>query len=800
MSISSINYSSSVLGSQIRNINQQLTDLSTQLSTGKLSQNYSGMGTNEGFAIAGRAQLSNIAAYTDTMTNVNVSINLANTALQSLTTIRNTVQTGSANTAQDLNVDGQTVAQNTAAAQFGSMVGVLNTQSGNRYLFSGTAFNTPSVANAGDIINGTTTQAGFKTVMAERQAADLGANGMGRLVLTTPQPTPSSVKVSEDFAASPFGLKIAAVSSTLTGATVSGPSGSPVSFSVDLNGVNPKNGDKLSVQFTLPDGSTEQIDLTASTATPTPVGSFAIDPGNPNVVPVVPPDPNITATNLNTALNTAIKKLAGTSLVAASAITAGDNFFNTAGSATANVAATGNLRSYTSTTGTGSVALQDSALAIASTTTSLDSSATPHLNGTILNALANAPTGTTLTITGASGAHTITFDPTVTTVTTTASGNTTIGLASGSAAKVSDILNAIATAAGIPAANVTLSAGGNIQIATGTGTDVAVTGGAAATALGLSSVTRGSVASTPQITGSTVLSGIATTGGPEVLSAAFQAGSAGPPAVNPDTITVNGQTLTFVASGASGPNQINITDNITTLLGKIDQITGTTKPSTIHGGVITINTDDPGSLNITSSNSTAFAALGFTTSPVTAAKAPLRVGSSPLGSATTLVNGSATTVQWYLGNDGPGSPRSTAMARVDDSVTVQYGAQANEDAIRKELQAVAVFGTFSTSPTGQYSGGQVAALSLRVTQALTKQPGEQRIEDIQTDIAMAQNTMKDAGTRQTQAKAQLQTIIDQAESASPDQVASEILSLQNALQASYQVTSNLAQLSLVKFL
>ena len=41
---------------------------------------------------------------------------------------------------------------------------------------------------------------------------------------------------------------------------------------------------------------------------------------------------------------------------------------------------------------------------------------------------------------------------------------------------------------------------------------------------------------------------------------------------------------------------------------------------------------------------------------------------------------------------------------------------------------------------------------------------------------------------------------DQAESASPDQVASEILSLQNALQASYQVTSNLAQLSLVKFL
>lgn len=630
MSISSINYGSSVLGAQIRNINQQLTDLSTQLSTGKLSQNYSGMGTNEGFAIASRAQLSNIAAYTDTMTNVNVNINLANTALQSLTTIRSTVQTGSATSSQDLNVNGQTVAQNTAAAQFGSMVGVLNTQSGNRYLFSGTAYNTQSVANAGDIINGTTTQAGLKTVMAERQAADLGASGTGRLVQST---LPSgAIQVQEDSATSPFGLKIAAVSSTLTGATVTGPSGSPVSFSVNLNGVNPNNGDKLSVQFTLPDGSSEQIDLTASSATPTPVGSFAIDASTPV-------NPANTATNLNTALNTAITKLANTSLVAASAVAAGDNFFNT------------------------------------------DSSA----------------------------------------------------------------IGAAKTNQATPAA---------------------------------------------PISGTTALSGTAPS---DSISPGFSAG---------DSITVNGTTLSFVASGATG-NQLNVTDSIQTLMSKIDAITGTSKPSTIHGGSITINTDDAASLSISGATpgaTAALGALGFASSPITAMQPPLRVGSTPASSATTLVNGTANTVKWYTGNDGPGSARSTAVARVDDSVTVQYGAQADEDAIRSQLQAVAVYGTFSTSPTGQYSGAQVAALSLRTTQALTPQPGQQKIEDIQTDIAMAQNTMKDASTRQTQAKAQLQTIVDQAESASPDQVASEILSLQNALQASYQTTANLAQLSLVKYL
>ena len=48
------------------------------------------------------------------------------------------------------------------------------------------------------------------------------------------QPSATSVKVAEDVAGSPFGLKLSAVSSTLTGATVTGPSGSPAAISVDL--------------------------------------------------------------------------------------------------------------------------------------------------------------------------------------------------------------------------------------------------------------------------------------------------------------------------------------------------------------------------------------------------------------------------------------------------------------------------------------------------------------------------------------------------------------------------------------
>jgi hypothetical protein len=72
--------------------------------------------------------------------------------------------------------------------------------------------------------------------------------------------------------------------------------------------------------------------------------------------------------------------------------------------------------------------------------------------------------------------------------------------------------------------------------------------------------------------------------------------------------------------------------------------------------------------------------------------------------------------------------------------------------------------------------------------------------DIQTDFAAAQNAMKDAQARQTQTKSALQSLVDQTEGISQDQVASQILALQNSLTASYQTTAMLAQLSLTKFL
>ena len=180
----------------MQNLKDQMTALQSQLTSGNKSTTYAGMGVNEGFAIAARSQLSNISAFTDTMTNINTDIGVANTALQSMVDIGNTVQNSANSSSQTLNSSGQTIAQQTATSQLSSMLGILNTQAGDRYLFSGSAINTPSVASIDDILNGTTTQAGLKQVISERAAGrsrrqrprasrhyvadrDLGAGGRG---------------------------------------------------------------------------------------------------------------------------------------------------------------------------------------------------------------------------------------------------------------------------------------------------------------------------------------------------------------------------------------------------------------------------------------------------------------------------------------------------------------------------------------------------------------------------------------------------------------------------------------------
>ena len=191
---------------------------------------------------------------------------------------------------------------------------LLNTQVGSNYIFSGAAPNQQSVPSASDILNGNGAQAGLTQVISERQQADLGASGLGHLSVAVGGVGSSTVTLSQD--GTPFGFQLTGVNSSLTGATVTGPSASPASISVDL-GSNPNSGDSIQFQLTLPDGSTQTISLQATTASPPGANQFTIG--------TLPSD---TATNLQTALTTAITGLTQTALPAASAMAAANNFFS----------------------------------------------------------------------------------------------------------------------------------------------------------------------------------------------------------------------------------------------------------------------------------------------------------------------------------------------------------------------------------------------------------------------------------------------------------------------------------------
>jgi flagellin-like hook-associated protein FlgL len=180
---------------------------------------------------------------------------------------------------------------------------------------------------------------------------------------------------------------------------------------------------------------------------------------------------------------------------------------------------------------------------------------------------------------------------------------------------------------------------------------------------------------------------------------------------------------------------------------------------------------------------------------------PQRVGgSSPFYAATGMMPGtSANTVIWYTGETGTDPARSTATARIDQSLSVSYGARADEDAIRTLVQNVATLAAVTISPTDPNGVALSSELDQRLTMNLGA-PGVQTITDIETDLASAQTSLQAAKTRHQQASSTLTDFLQQIDGVSNEDVGAQLLTLQTRMQASMQITSMLSQLSLVSFL
>ena len=481
-----------------QNLQNQLDVLSRQLGTGQKAAVYSDLGSQAGITVGLDSQLNAINAFNDTNTTVSTTLGIAEGTLSQIGDIQNSVQGAAQQSAAfTLSSNGQTALQTNAAAQLDQVLGLLNTQVGDNYLFSGSALNQPSVDTTAHILNGNGAAAGLKQVISERNQADLGASGLGRLVI--PAVVGSTVSMNEDVAGSPFGFKLAGVNSSLTGATVTQPSGSPSTLTVAL-GSNPNPGDSIQFSLTLPDQTSQSITLQATATAPPGANQFVIGATSA-----------ATAANLQAALTTAVGNLAQTQLPAASAVAAANNFFSS----------------------------------------------------------------------------------------------------------------------------------------------------------------------------------------------------------NP----------------------------------------------------------------------------------------PLRVAGPPFNTATALQNGTtANTVFWYTGESGATPARQTATAQVGPSTTIAYGMRANEQAFSSLVSNIAVLAATTYSPANTKAAASYSALTSRVSTNLSTQQGVQTIGDVEADIANAQVTATSAQKVNQQTKSTLTDMLQQIEGVSTDQIAVQILALQNSLQASLSTTARLAQLSLVNYL
>ncbi len=180
---------------------------------------------------------------------------------------------------------------------------------------------------------------------------------------------------------------------------------------------------------------------------------------------------------------------------------------------------------------------------------------------------------------------------------------------------------------------------------------------------------------------------------------------------------------------------------------------------------------------------------------------PQRIDGPPYESAMALKDATRhDTVIWYQGENNSSSARKSAIARVDDNITVNYGARANEEAFRVTIQSLAVFSSETFKANDPDEEARYTDLTSKSLTAISYRDGVQTIEQIAGELGAARNAAGNANSRHTSMIGNMQTVVDGIESADINKVSVSLLTLQTRLEASYRATSMLFNMSLTNFL
>ncbi len=158
---------------------------------------------------------------------------------------------------------------------------------------------------------------------------------------------------------------------------------------------------------------------------------------------------------------------------------------------------------------------------------------------------------------------------------------------------------------------------------------------------------------------------------------------------------------------------------------------------------------------------------------------------------------STSTVLWYRGEPSSVDPRNSIVVRTGEASALAIGARANEEPLRAALVGSAAIVVSDLKAGTTETAERWKALA---TRSVSVMPSREAMEDMSNEFGLAQKALSETQAENKANRAIHQSHLAHLESASTETVIAELLSLQNRLQASYQVTAMISKLSLVNYL
>lgn len=737
--------------SAISTMQGQLGKLQTQLGNGQKAQTLAEMGGDRTVSLATRDRLNRLDSFAANIDTVNLRLNFLDQSMTAIGKLKSEARTSASPTSFGEN--GLTMAslQQNSINRLSLLLETLNTSVAGRYLMGGNQTDKPPVANMDTIMNGSAGQAGYKTVLNERNRADLGADqkvelgGLGLPNTTIRGPHGNYLTMSSNMF-DKVGYEIASISGNTNSIQTNGPTSNPINQTATLGTQVPPTT-VFTVNLAKLNGTTIaafDLEAVANGTTPGP-GQFELGV-----------DATETAQNFQKAIE----------------------------------ATHGDLDQY------GSIKVKSSGSPADNMKIVGDADGTPSIGfkltknpepGETVKVGIKQPDGTIAMI------ELVARDP----ASTTAVKDSDFDIGANRAETMKNLEASLSKQVGNLEATVKTGRLEVINLATAR--DTVTIRKEDAVMYGFGQVT-GASTTAPNVRVDTTAS---------LAPAAHSTSVTFVGKVEP------GQSVTFAMKLPDGTDSSITLSAVEGTPGigqfKIGANTGETGEN--FAAALKLKLNDMSKTELVAASTYAAADDFFTADGI-----PKRVAVAPGGSVETAqshavdsvgpppstagTDAANATIKWYTGEISDTNARLSATAQVDNSTKVGYGVRANETGLLEMVRTLAAMSVQEYAASDPTSKGRFSAMVERQMENLSADTATQKgsVESIALELGVVRSTVGNAATRNVAFSGQLESLLSDVETVTMEETAMQLLALKTRLEASYQTTASVANLSLVNYL